>query len=396
MISFENFQVSQEILTVLAGRGITEPTAVQKEVIPRLLNNESLVFQSETGTGKTLCYLLPAFSKILQDPTKTFLQVLIIAPTHELASQIKSEAGSLAKEAGLPIKTGLCIGGSPIKRQVELLKEHPQILVGGPARIIELIRLKKLKTQGISLLILDESDRMLAPEMRDMISEIFTLIPSQAQIVACSATMSTHHVSLLEKMAVNQTIAPDKKYKLSLVQLPPEDVLKRNISHWAFWSDGRNKINDLRKFILAEKPAKALVFTAIVGQVENIAAKLMYNGIKVVSLHAKLGKLERKQAIDAFRSGKVPILITSDLSARGLDIPNITHVIQLDVNENEDFFIHRAGRTARAGKSGINAIFGDAKELKALARIEKKLKIIIYPKVLYGGSVRTPDQKEDV
>jgi len=430
MTTFSDLSVPQNICEALARKGITEPTPVQQLVIPRISAGENIVFQSETGTGKTFCYLLPAFSRCMHSPATVSPQVLIIAPTHELASQIKSEAVSLAAESGIPLKTALCIGGAPIKRQAEMLKEKPSILVGGPARIIELIRLKKLKTQGIEMLVLDESDRMLAPEMRDMVRELFSLVPQRTQYIACSATMSTYHVSLLEKMlpplpsvepsveptaetaaepaaetaaetpapirsaAVRTSAKKTGEHRLKLVQLPPENVLKRNISHWAFWCEGRHKIETLRKFLVAVNPPKTLVFTAIAGQVENIAAQLAWRDIKVASLHAKMSKQERKQAIDSFRSGRVPVLVTSDLSARGLDIPDVTHVVQLDVNENEDFFIHRAGRTARAGKSGINAVFGDEKELRALARIEKRLGIVIYPKVLYGGVVRAPVESE--
>lgn len=404
MTDFAALSIPQPLCDALAKRGIAEPTRVQSLVIPRISSGENIVFQSETGTGKTFCYLLPAFTRCMLTPSPASPRILIIAPTHELASQIKSEAASLAAGAELPLKAALCIGGAPLKRQTEMLKEKPAILVGGPARIIELIRLKKLKPHGIEMLVLDESDRMLAPEMRDMIRELFTLMPASVQYIACSATMSTYHVSLLEKMLPPQAAAPDAEsgqvkksggHRLILVQLPPEDVLKRNISHWAFWCDRRHKIDTLRKFLAAVNPPKTLVFTAIAGQVENIAAQLTWRNIKVAALHAKMGKLERKQAIDSFRSGRVPVLVTSDLSARGLDIPDVTHIVQLDVNENEDFFIHRAGRTARAGKSGINAVFGDEKELRALARIEKRLGIIIYPKVLYGGVVRSPEENDE-
>jgi superfamily II DNA/RNA helicase len=308
-----------------------------------------------------------------------------------------------------------------------MLKDKPTVLVGGPARILELIHLKKFKTNGIAMVILDETDRMLAPELRDILRDLLAVLPASAQYVACSATLSTYHASLLEKMIPARenppTTAPEaeaqgadetfrtvsgsaqpsaatarktnSKYRIRMVNLPPEDVLKRNITHWAFYCEGRDKIDNLRKFILAEKPAKALVFTAIAGQVENIVAQLNFRKIPCSGLYAKLDKMGRKKAMDDFRSGRSTVLVTSDLAARGLDIPGVTHIIQLDVNENEDFFIHRAGRTARAGKSGINAIFGDERELRSLSRIEKKLGIVIYPKLLYGGAVRTPEQVED-
>ena len=403
MNTFTDLGIANSLVTALSIRGIAVPTAVQNQVIPLLLAGKNVVFQSETGTGKTFAYLLPAFAKCGIDGEAPTPKVLIVAPTHELASQIKGEALSLAKDANLPVHTALFIGGAPLKRQIDMLKEKPAIVVGGPARILELIRLKKLKTGRISLVILDETDRMLAPEMRDILQDLLAALPADAQYAACSATLSKYHASLLEKMIparpADGTMPADGtvpgKYRIAMVNLPPEDVLKRNITHWAFFCEGREKIETLRKFVIAEKPAKTLVFTAIAGQVENIVAQLNYKKVPCSGIHAKLDKIERKKALDDFRAGRTKVLVTSDLAARGLDIPDITHIIQLDVNENEDFFIHRAGRTARAGKSGMNVIFGDEREMRSLARIEKKLGIVIYPKVLYGGIVRTPEEFED-
>ena len=365
MNTFTDLGIANSLVTALSIRGIAVPTAVQNQVIPLLLAGKNVVFQSETGTGKTFAYLLPAFAKCGIDGEAPTPKVLIVAPTHELASQIKGEALSLAKDANLPVHTALFIGGAPLKRQIDMLKEKPAIVVGGPARILELIRLKKLKTGRISLVILDETDRMLAPEMRDILQDLLAALPADAQYAACSATLSKYHASLLEKMIparpADGTMPADGtvpgKYRIAMVNLPPEDVLKRNITHWAFFCEGREKIETLRKFVIAEKPAKTLVFTAIAGQVENIVAQLNYKKVPCSGIHAKLDKIERKKALDDFRAGRTKVLVTSDLAARGLDIPDITHIIQLDVNENEDFFIHRAGRTARAGKIGNECHF---------------------------------------
>lgn len=404
MNTFSELSVSPELCMALEKRAITVPTAVQRTVIPALTAGESILFQSETGTGKTLCYLLPAFMKCAADTGKDSPKILVIAPTHELASQIKTEAATLAQDSGLPITAALCIGGAPLKRQIEMLKQKPTLLVGGPARILELIRLKKLSVRGIKTVVMDETDRMLSPEMRDILAELLSVILPETQFIACSATLSKYHASILEKMiptprvhadATPQSEVKAPAHRLRLITLPPEEVLRRNIAHWALYSEGRDKIETLRRFLVAEKPAKALVFTAIAGQVENIAAQLRYKKVPCSALYAKLDKLERKKNMDDFRAGRTTVLVTSDLAARGLDIPNVTHIIQLDVNENEDFFIHRAGRTARAGKSGINVIFGDERELRNLARIEKKLGIVVYPKVLYGGKVREPEQFDD-
>lgn len=393
MDTFASLGISDPLVEALNKSSITKPTPVQKKVIPLLLEGKDVFFQSETGTGKTYCYLLPAVMDALSDDTKGGPKILVIAPTHELASQIKTVAVKLAEDSGLHLSAALCIGGAPLKRQIEMLKQKPTVLVGGPARILELIRLKKLHPRGVRSVILDETDRMLAPEMRDIIAELLTVLPTEARYAACSATFSAYHAKLLHGMIPRKAEGLNRKFEE--VHLPPEDVLKRNITHWAFFCEGRDKIENVRKFLLAEKPAKALVFTAIAGQVENIADKLNFKNIKCSGLHAKLDKIGRKKAMDDFRAGRVSVLVTSDLAARGLDIPDITHIIQLDVNENEDFFIHRAGRTARAGKAGINAIFGDEFELRSLSRIEKKIGIIIYPKVLYGGRVQDPPQDDE-
>lgn len=389
MDTFSSLPVMNELVSALEKRTIIRPTPVQQEVIPLLMAGKDIFFRSETGTGKTFAYLLPAFSRICADETKGGPKVMIIAPTHELASQIKGEAVRLAEDANLPVTAALCIGGAPLKRQIDMLKQKPSILAGGPARLLELIRLKKLHVSHVNMVILDETDRMLSPEMRDIVRDLLGCLPAQALYVACSATFGTYQAKLLRSMIPAHADGSARFF--TEVHMPDEDILKRRITHWAFFSEGRDKVENLRKFLVAEKPGKALVFTAIGGQVENIFSKLQYRGISCAALHAKIDKVGRKKAIDDFRSGRVSVLITSDLAARGLDIPAITHVVQLDVNENEDFFIHRAGRTARAGNVGINAIFGDEREMRALSRIEKKLGIVIYPKALYGGNVVTPE-----
>ncbi|MBQ2464074.1 MAG: C-terminal helicase domain-containing protein [Treponema sp.] len=189
---------------------------------------------------------------------------------------------------------------------------------------------------------------------------------------------------------------------IEFVTLPTEDVLRKRITHVAIFAERRDKIDTLRSFINAVKPKKLLVFTAKSDQIENIASKLRYRKLECEALSAKIGKQERKSAIDRFRSGKVTILVTTDLASRGLDIPDVTHVVQLDLPQTADFFIHRAGRTARAGKTGMNCVIGDAYEMQDFAKLEKKLGLKVYPKILYKGKLTSPrpdaeenDGKED-
>jgi ATP-dependent rRNA helicase RRP3 len=205
-------------------------------------------------------------------------------------------------------------------------------------------------------------------------------MPAGTQVIACSATISKP-AKIFFADAQN-------------VVMPAEDILKKRITHWAIYAESRDKIETLRKFLAAENPKKSLIFTSRADQAENIYNKLTYKKIECLCLHAKSEKLERKAAIDRFRSGKCEILITSDLAARGLDIPNITHIIQMDLPDDEDFFVHRSGRTARAGKTGINVVIGDRYEMQHFAALEKKLGIVVYPKEIRNKKIVAPLAEE--
>ena len=362
----ENFQQK------LKNAGIFKPTKVRQKVIPALLENQNIIFQSATGTGKTLAYLLPVFEKMqkIDNPSKQVL-FLICAPTFELASQIKQNIQHFSD-----FRTALFIGGSPIKRQVESLKEKPEIVIGTPARLVELIRLKKLKTQGIQFAVFDEVDRLIKKELVEEIKTLISLLPDNCGKIACSATID------------------DKTKKFfrgsEEILLPQENVISSNITHWAIYSEYRNKIDTLRKLLNALDYEKILIFTSRADQVENIYTKLKFKKVNCAALHAKTDRQLRKAVIDRFRSGKEKILITSDLSARGLDITGISHIIQMDLPDDNDFFIHRAGRTARAGNKGINIVIGDEYEMRNYAQLEKKLKIKVFPKELRDGKVTEP------
>ena len=369
--------LSTSLQDSLAALNISVPTPVQAEIIPRILSGENVLFQSETGTGKTFAYLLPLINKLetLKDNQK--VRVIVIAPTFELASQINTACKSVTNH-----KSALLIGGAPIKRQIEVLKEKPEIIIGTAARLVELIRLKKLKTDGIFAIVFDETDRLVKKEAVEDTSAIRDLMPAGTQIIACTATISKQ----------TKIFFADAKN----VVMPAEDILKKRITHWAIYAETRDKIDTLRKFIHAENPSKALIFTSRADQVENIYQKLKYKKIDCACIHAKTDKQERKATMDRFRSGKIKLLITSDLGARGLDIPDISHIIQMDLPSDDDFFVHRSGRTARAGKTGINLVIGDEWEMRHFAQLEKKLGIRVYPKEIRNGKVVKPLTEEEL
>lgn len=378
-ITFSNLGLKESIIQILSKLDISTPSLIQQKTIPEVLQNKNVVFESETGTGKTFAYLLPLIQN-LENCKSNEDKIIILAPTYELASQIKLTASQVTS-----LKASLFIGGTPIKRQIEVLKDKPQIIIGNPSRILELIHLKKLKTSNVRALVLDEADRLVSVEIADETKKLISTIPCDAQFIACTATLNQNTKHTLKGLFSN----------LSEIILPKEDILSRKITHYALFAESRDKISTLKSFILAENPEKMLVFTSRADQVENIAQKLQYKKVDCMALHAKTDKKERKAAIDRFRNGKCRILITSDLASRGLDIPGITHIVQMDLPSNEDFFVHRSGRTARAGKSGINVVIGDEYEMRKYAALEKKLGLKVYPKMLYKGKLVNPSDIQD-
>nr|WP_318659679.1 DEAD/DEAH box helicase [uncultured Treponema sp.] len=375
---FSLLGIKTELILKLNSFGISEPSLIQQKTIPAVLENSNVIFESETGTGKTFAYLLPLVQK-LEAENNAENKIIILAPTYELASQIKSTAQRITE-----LKSALLIGGTPIKRQIELLKDKPRIIIGNPSRILELIHLKKIKTSNAKALVLDEADRLVSVEIAEETKKLISSIPCDAQFIACSATINQNTKKNLENFFSN----------VKEIILPKEDILSKKITHWAIFAEARDKISTLKSFLLAENPEKALIFTSRADQVENIAQKLQYKKIDCMALHAKTDKKERKAAIDRFRNGKCRFLVTSDLASRGLDIQGITHIIQMDLPSNEDFFVHRSGRTARAGKSGINVVIGDEYEMRKYAALEKKFGLTVYPKILYKGKVVAPDFEE--
>ena len=409
MNDFTSLGVLPVFAEKLKERGIGGPTAIQRLAIPPLLAGQSLAFRSATGTGKTFAYLIPALQRMLGDIESAAafryqgLRVLLCAPTYELCSQIKEEVDFLLAPALAALgqaahyaPSSLLIGSVSLNRQIENLKKNkPLTAVGNPGRLLMLAKMGKLKLRGLRFLVLDEADRMTVAESRAETAALLRFIDQSSgagegglTAAACSATIADGtRDSLAEMLPVfrqAETLASDER-----------EILRERIEHWAIFSEGRRKTQTLRSFLEAAKPKKALVFAGRNDQAGKIAAALQYHHVSAAGLYGGMDKKERKQAADGFRSGKITALVSSDLAARGLDFPGISHVIALDVPEDPDVYIHRAGRTARAGKRGIMVSIGDEAEMRRLAALEKKLNIIVQPKDLYRGRVCKPEDFQD-
>jgi superfamily II DNA/RNA helicase len=395
--SFEDLGVNGFFANKLKERSITKPTSIQKLVVPRLLDGKSVVFRSATGTGKTFAYLLPALQKFADDEKKTNntrLTVLICAPTLELCSQIKAEIDLLS-----PLPAALLIGSVNIERQIEALKKaRPVIAVGNPGRLLVLSRMGKIRFNFLRFLVLDEADRLTVQESIDETKELLTVIERSVKdrqeenlcLAACSATVNQKTKADLGKLFIPSEV----------IECDENEILRERIEHWALFSEKRRKIQTLRSLLSAlkgkKRRIKALIFASRSDEAEKTLSKLQYHSISACGLFGKINKkpltsAERKTALDLFKSGSVEVLVSTDLAARGLDIPGITHVIALDVPSDCEVYIHRCGRTGRAGKRGVMITLGDAVQMRLLASLEKKLKIKVQPKDLFQGHVCAPE-----
>ncbi len=373
-MDFTKLGIGKRFVQALEKEGIAEPMPVQEVAIPALTEGKDAYVSAATGTGKTLAYLLPILGKI--DPAIPAAQAIVLAPTHELASQIHQQVLRLAQNSGLPIRSLLLIGGANTRRQLEKLKKKPQLAVGSAGRILELVRTKKLKVPKVGTVVVDEADRMLSSESLATVQELLELLPARPQLVFVSATEQE------AASASAQGLAPD------LVRLSAgSNQVNADIRHVFFKTEERGKADLLRRLVRAIEPERALVFVHRNKDAELVKSKMEHYGIPVADLHGARGKLERKKAMDDIRSGKVCVLVVSDIAARGLDIKGVTHIFNYDVPAASKDYLHRAGRTGRAGEEGFAISLVAGQEARLVRRFESELGIEMTEAFIREGEI---------
>jgi superfamily II DNA/RNA helicase len=373
--SFISLGLQEAFIEGLKKTAITSPTQIQTEVIPAALQGKDIIGQSATGTGKTLAYLLPIMQRI--DTGKRETQCFILAPTHELAIQIERQIVELAQNAGLPITATPIIGNVNIARQIDKLKEKPHIIVGSSGRILELIKKKKIVAQTVKTIVLDEADRLVDESNFGSVNDVIKTTLRDRQLMLFSATFPPAIIEKAQAFMKEPVVL-----KAAGVAEVPKDI-----SHMYFVTEYRDKIELLRKLTYHLEIKRALVF---INKSENIAEmteKLVYHGLKAAGLHGSALKNERKKALDDFRSGKITLLVASDIAARGLDIQGVTHVFNLDFPEDHEIYQHRVGRTGRLGQSGTAISLVTKNEALRLKKFERVLKIAISEKKLIKGKM---------
>lgn len=372
---FADIGISLQLQCGLQKLNIMTPTQIQQQVIPAILSDADVIGRSETGSGKTFAYLLPLFQKIDLELRKT--QVIILTPTHELASQVQKQIELLCEKSEIEIRSALMIGSASMTRQIEKLKQKPHIVVGSAGRILDLIQKKKISAHTVKTIVLDEGDRLLDDWNIESVKAVIKTTLKQRQLVVLSATIDSQTVQRAKSIM-----------KSNVVEIAMENnIMPKQISHYYVVSEKREKLIVLRKIIAAEKPVKAIVF---LNNVENIAVtvdKLCYHGLKADGIYGRAYKTERQNTLEKFRQGNINILVSSDISARGLDIEGVTHVINIDIPEEPVYYLHRAGRTGRKGISGKVISIVTEYEKKWIRKYEKKWNIVIEQRQMSYGKL---------
>lgn len=366
-------QLKPSIRQVWEKEGFARPTSIQAAAIPAILEKKDIIAQSPTGTGKTLAYLLPVLHSI--DSEKPQVQALILAPSQELVMQILAEIQKWSEGSG--IRSASLIGGANIKRQLEKLKKRPQLVVGTPGRILELIKQKKLKMHEVQMIVLDEGDQLLVSEHTDTIKAIIQSTLAERQVILFSATLPEHTIRQAQELTKEAEVIAIEK---------DETIAAAKVEHIYFEGEARDKIKLLEK--ISRLPAvKALVFMRDIGNLSVAAQKLQYKEIKVSILHSELNKMERQKSLRLFRQGKTPLLLATDVAARGLDIQGITHVVHFDFPKDLNQYVHRSGRTGRFGAAGTVISLVTEREERELKKYARALGLEVEQKRFYGGKI---------
>lgn len=348
-------------------------TAIQEKAIPVIVEGRDIIAEAPTGSGKTLAYLIPILNKI--DVSNSNIQTVILASSHELVMQIHKEVQNWSD--GSSVKTAAFIGGANIKRQMEKLKKKPQIIVGTPGRVLELIKKKKIKMHHVQTIVLDEADQLIVPEHRETVKEIIQAARSERQLLLFSATLTEEVVQ-----EVTHWMKTPEIIKITNDSSLPE------VEHIYFVCENREKIEILRKLGRLEN-MKGIVFMEDIGRLNVFSQKLQYKKLPIGVLHSDVNKKDRQNAIKNFREGKFSLLLATDVAARGLHIEGINYVIHLDIPKDFTQYVHRSGRTGRLGstKGTVISIVNRIEEQK-LKRLLKKLHIYAKEKELVRGEIR--------
>jgi len=357
MESFKEFAISPEIIQDLESRRLVKPTLVQEKTIPEALKGRDVLVQSETGSGKTLCFALPSIQMISKGKG---IQALIITPTRELAKQVANEYDKFSKSKGL--KTAIVYGGVSINNQInEVLRS--EVIVGTPGRLLDLIGRNALNLRNCPILIIDEADKLMEMGFIEDVERIINELPKKRQTLMFSATINTQVNKIVEKFLNNPA-------KIFLENMIKNLILKQ----YYYDVSAKDRISLLVHLLKKENRGLVLIFANMKHQTRFISKVLQKNGIKADCINGDMSQHLREKVMQEFSGGKFDVLIATDVAARGIHVDDITHVINFDLPDDSDTYLHRIGRTARSGKKGTAIILLSEKDYRNMDKLRKDLK----------------------
>lgn len=354
--SFEDLNLSKALLKAVREMGFEAPTPIQKLTIPHAMEGRDVIGQAQTGTGKTASFGIPIVEKEFSG-RKPY--ALVIEPTRELAMQVSEELGSLAAHKKCSVLT--IYGGASMERQIHALRKGANIVVGTPGRVIDHLTRGTMSAKNISMVVLDEADEMLDMGFINDVEKILEMAPATRQTMLYSATMPPE----ILKIAKRHMKAPLK------VTINVKDIITPQIKQVFYEVRDRDKAEVLTRLLDVESPELTLIFCHTKREVDEIAARLQHLGYNAGALHGDFTQSHREEIMSRFRCGDLEILVATDVAGRGIDVENITHVINYSIPQNPEGYIHRIGRTGRAGRSGIAVTFVTPREYRQLQMIEK-------------------------
>lgn len=364
MSSFKELGISKNLVKGLNELKIVTPTQIQSEVIPLLLNsNTDLVGQAQTGTGKTAAYGLPLLQRI--EPGKKVIQGLILCPTRELGQQVAKQLFKFTKYTD-KIFTEAVYGGEKIDRQISSLKRPTHIVVATPGRLLDLIRRKAVDIRNVTTVILDEADEMLSMGFKKELDEILSYLKSIDNKWLFSATMP-HGI----KQIVNEHLSVDAHR----IEVSGRNVVNKNIDHQYLICEEVDKLHVLIQFLKSQQGNRGMVFCKTKAATQKLALQLKAKNVSADAIHGDLKQKERDKVMRAFKNESLQILVATDLAARGIDVVDLAFVAHFQLPDKEEYYTHRSGRTARAGKDGISLCIVTNFEMKQLRYFEKALSI---------------------
>ncbi|NOT65113.1 MAG: DEAD/DEAH box helicase [Methylotenera sp.] len=367
-VNFDSLGLAPELLKALTDSGYTTPTPIQAQAIPVVLAGADLMAGAQTGTGKTAAFALPLLQKLLPfannsaSPAKHPVRALILVPTRELAIQVEASVRTYAKHT--PLRSLVVFGGVDIKTQTPHLKTGIEVLVATPGRLLDHIEQKTLQLNQVQILVLDEADRMLDMGFMPDLKRILALLPKQRQNLMFSATFSNEIKKLSDDFLTNP----------QLIEVARSNATNDNVEQKVYHVAQSDKETLLTQLLKASGAAQVIVFTKTKITASRLSRSLVKNGIAADAIHGDKSQKERIDALDAFKANKITVLVATDVAARGLDISELPMVINYEIPSAPEDYVHRIGRTGRAGASGTAISLVSPEEEKYLVEIEKLIK----------------------